>query len=114
MHLYVIKRRTTNGHDSTWVASFNVAKQVFDDSTVSLGDACPAPSLVVRSASRLEVSCGGHNIIYVVALSADGTMTGSSALQLPAPAGILPTGEKNAAGDVRVTGWGTGRAVFLF
>jgi hypothetical protein len=109
----MIKRRTQGGGDITWLTSFDVASQTFDSFTLSLGDDCPGAALKLRSSQQLDIVCGGKNLIYVIGLESDGRLKSETTLALPPPPLVLPTGQRNAPGDIRMTIWGSGYAVYL-
>jgi len=112
-YLYILKGRTTNGKDSTWVAAFDTQASAFLATTVPMGDDCPGASLRALPA-KLMVVCGGLNTIYSIPVGADGSFAQSSALKLPPPSGILPNGIAHAEGDISATVWSTnGGTLFL-
>jgi hypothetical protein len=106
-HLYMLKRHTEAGKDSSWILSYNTMRHAFDSARAPIGGDCPAPSLKVRSATQLDVVCGGHNEIFMIKLSPDGLPAGTSNWKLP------PPDEPHTRGDVRATIWGPGHEVFL-
>lgn len=110
--LYMLKRKTVSGRDVTWVASFDAARQAFDTASAQIDD-CPAASLHAPSADQVFVVCGGENTVYAITRHSDGQLVQSSRAMLDKPAGVLPTGEKNAHGDIRSVIWGRGAEAFL-
>ncbi|HXS95911.1 MAG TPA: hypothetical protein VN736_15000 [Candidatus Limnocylindrales bacterium] len=111
--LYLIKRETRGGKDSTWLMSFNVEKGSFDSARVSLGDRCAGAALKLRSPSQLDVVCGGRNTIYVASIGDSGTLESATHFALPPPPALLLNGQAHAAGDIRSVIWGPGTDVYL-
>lgn len=111
--LYMVKRQTQGGADITSLTSFDVASQTFDPFTLSLGNDCAGAAISLRSPQRLDIVCGGKNVIYAVTLGAEGRLKSETTLTLPPPPPLLPTGQRHAPGDIRMTIWGAGNAVYL-